>query len=261
MDELRLDRNGSVATLTINRPERKNAMTGEMFTGIARLLREVGDDTSIRTLVITGAGGDFCAGADVGGDSAARAERPKHQLRTMHDLNQGALLLHELPIPTIAKVDGVAVGAGMNLALGCDLVVASDRARFAEIFANVGLAIDYGGSWILPRLIGLHKAKELVFTADILSAGDAAELGLVNHVVPSDELDAKVDELAAKLAAAPTVAIAMSKKLLNASMSSSMSEALNAEAMAQSVAITGTADATEGFTAFAEKRKPDFEGR
>jgi len=261
MDELRLDRDGAIATVTLNRPERKNAMTGAMFRGFAELLRDIGADSSIRALVVTGAGGEFCAGADVGGGGAANDGPSKHQLQAMHEINQGALLLHELPIPTIARVDGVAVGAGMNMALGCDLIVASDRARFSEIFANIGLSIDYGGSWLLPRLIGLHKAKELVFTAEILSATDAAKLGLVNHVVPVDELDSKVDELAQRLAAAPTLAVSMSKKLLNASMSSSMSEALNAEAMAQTVTIAGTTDAVEGFTAFAEKRKPDFQGR
>ncbi|HUG38481.1 MAG TPA: enoyl-CoA hydratase/isomerase family protein, partial [Candidatus Limnocylindrales bacterium] len=166
MKTLNVDRTpNGVVTLTLNRPEKKNAMNGVMFDELLTVFREVDVSPSDRVLVITGAGDAFCSGADLGD----RGSDPRHPLARLHWVADIALALHRIPKPVIAKVNGVAVGAGMNLALGADLIVASETARFSEIFAKRGLSIDFGGSWLLPRLIGLHKAKELAFFADIIS--------------------------------------------------------------------------------------------
>jgi 2-(1,2-epoxy-1,2-dihydrophenyl)acetyl-CoA isomerase len=165
-----------------------------------------------------------------------------------------------LPQPVIAKVRGVAVGAGLNMALGCDLVVASENARFSEIFAKRGLSIDFGGSWILPRRIGLHKAKELVFFADIIDATEAEKIGLVNRVVPDVELDAFVDGWASRLAQAAPIAVAQSKRMLNNAMNVTLEEALDDEGAAQTVNFS-TKDTAEAMKAFMEKREPQFKGR
>ena len=257
MDTLSIDRapNG-VVTLTLNRPEKKNAINGTMFNELLAAFREVNDSASDRVLVITGAGDAFCSGADL----ADRGSDTRHPLARLHWVADIALALHRIPKPIIAKVNGVAVGAGLNLALGCDLIVASESARFSEIFARRGLTIDFGGSWLLPRLIGMHRAKELAFFADIISAKEAAELGLVNRVVSSTELDAFVTDWADRLAAGPPIALSMTKRLLTNSFSMTMDEALEAEGMAQSV-NSGTEDAPEAIRAFLEKREPRFKGR
>ena len=171
----------------------------------------------------------------------------------MRLVNDTAMALARLPQPVIAKVRGVAVGAGMNMALLCDLVVAAESARFSEIFARRGLTIDFGGSWALPRRVGLHRAKELALFADIIGADVAAELGLVNRVVPDAELDTVVGEWAARLADGPPIALAQTKRLLNEGLGSTLEEALEAEAAAQTINF-GTADTAEAMRAFVEKR-------
>ena len=257
METLRVDRApDGVVTLTMHRPEKKNAMNAAMFGELLAVFREVNDAPADRVLVITGAGDAFCSGADLGD----RGNDTRHALARLHGVADIALALHRIPKPVIAKVNGIAVGAGLNLALGCDLIVASDTARFSEIFARRGLTIDFGGSWLLPRLIGMHRAKELAFFADILSAKEAAEIGLVNRVVPSVELDAFVTDWANRLAAGPPLALSMTKRLLTNSFSMSMDEALEAEGMAQTV-NSGTEDAPEAIRAFLEKREPTFKGR
>jgi len=245
-----------VVTLTLNRPERKNAMNAAMFDELLAVFREVDASTSDRVLVITGAGDAFCSGADLGD----RGSDTRPALARLHWVADIALALHRIPKPVIAKVNGVAVGAGMNLALGCDLIIASDTARFSEIFARRGLSIDFGGSWLLPRLIGMHRAKELAFLADIISAKEAAELGLVNRVLPASQLDAFVADWADRLAAGPPLALSMTKRLLTNSFTTTMDEALEAEGLAQSV-NTATEDTAEAIRAFLEKREPRFKGR
>jgi 2-(1,2-epoxy-1,2-dihydrophenyl)acetyl-CoA isomerase len=178
----------------------------------------------------------------------------------MRRLGDLALTLHRLAKPTIAKVDGVAVGAGLSLALGCDLVVVSDRARLSTIFSRRGLSLDNGASWLLPRLLGLAKAKEVALFGDMLDAGRALELGLVNRVLPVGELDDFVDDWARTLAAGPPLALSMTKTLLNGSLSSSMAEAVEAEARCQAVNF-GSRDTVEAMAAFFEKRPPHFLGR
>jgi 2-(1,2-epoxy-1,2-dihydrophenyl)acetyl-CoA isomerase len=213
-------------------------------------------------LVITGAGDGFCSGADLTDPQNAEDLQGGvgGGVRSMRVVGRAALRLHELPIPTIAAVNGVAAGAGCNLALGCDLVVASDRARFSEIFSKRGLSVDFGGSWLLPRLIGMQRAKELVFLADIIDASEADRIGLVNRVVPHDELLATTRELAQRLAALPPVQLSISKRLLNQSFSVTMADALEFEDIAQ-VLNFQSADTAEAVLAFVEKRAPTFTGR
>ncbi|MBI5507074.1 MAG: enoyl-CoA hydratase [Deltaproteobacteria bacterium] len=249
-------REGGIVIVTLNRPSKKNAINEPMWDELLAAFTEVGESTTDRVLVLTGAGDAFCSGADLSGNAGDH----RHQLQRMHHYNRVGLALHAIPKPTIAKVNGIAVGAGLNFALGCDLVVASDRARFSEIFARRGLSVDLGGSWLLPRLIGMHKAKELVLLADIIGAAEAERIGLVNRVVPHDELDAFVDEWARRLAAGPPLALAMSKRLLANSHSVTLAEALDAEAVSQSVAIASE-DTREGIRAFLHKQTPVFKGK
>src|SRR5262245_6292213 len=183
MNEVLVARDNGLVTITLNRPERKNALSMEMWAELARVLDEISLSREDRVLVITGAGDAFCSGADLSG----AAEAPTgHGIWLMRQTARVALRLHELPQPTLAAVNGVAVGYGCNLALGCDLVLASDAARFSEIFLRRGLAIDGGGSWLLPRLLGLPKAKELAFFADIVDADTECEIGIVNKLWPAE---------------------------------------------------------------------------
>jgi 2-(1,2-epoxy-1,2-dihydrophenyl)acetyl-CoA isomerase len=239
METIDVRREGPIVTIELNRPERKNAINATMWDELLATFHEIGASSSDRCVVITGANNEFCSGADL----AARGEGPsQHQLASMR------------------HVGNVAVGAGCNLALGCDLVVASTNARFSEIFARRGLSVDFGGSWVLPRRIGLHRAKELAFFADIIDAAEAERIGLVNRVVADDELDTFVDGWAQRLAAAAPIAVAMTKRMLNNSMQVTMEEALDDEGLSQSVNFS-TADTMEAMKAFIEKRDPAFEGR
>lgn len=257
METLQVERADGIVTVTLDRPERKNAMTPLMFQELRSVFRDVAAQPDRdRVVVVTGAGGAFCSGADLGSMSGVEV----HQLQWMREVGQACSALHDLPQPTIAKVVGVAAGAGANLALGCDLIVASDDARFSQIFARRGLSIDFGGSWVLPRLIGLHRAKELAFFADIISAEEARDFGIVNRVVPAAEIDAFVDDWARRLAAGPPLALSSTKKMLNQSLSVTVDEALEAEAQAQTVNFH-TADVAEAMAAFVEKRDPVFRGR
>ncbi|MFQ5416045.1 MAG: enoyl-CoA hydratase [Myxococcota bacterium] len=257
MEDLLLERDGDgVATLTINRPRTKNAITPAMWEGLRAIFQEVTETASDRVLVITGAAGAFCSGADLSADPTGGS----HPLHSMSTVNAAALALHDVTVPTIAKVGGDAVGAGMNLAVGCDLVVAGESARFSQIFVRRSLSVDFGGTWLLPRLVGLHKAKELALFGEILSAKDAERIGIVNRVVSDAALDGFVDEWAQRLAQGPPLALQMTKRMLSNSLSLSMSEALAVEAASQSVNLTSR-DTREGVSAFLEKRAPSFEGR
>jgi enoyl-CoA hydratase/carnithine racemase len=256
MDSLTLATDGGVATITINRPARKNALADEHFAELGRLAAEVRDDPAVRVVVITGAGGEFCAGADLGSTERLHLT----PLEAMRQRGRVARTIYEMPKPTIAKVDGVAVGAGANLALCCDLIVASDRARFSEIFSKRALSLDLGGSWLLPRVVGMAKAKELALLADIIDAREILRLGLVNRIVPVDQLDAAVAAWAERLAAGPPVALSLTKSLLDAAHTSTFAQALEAEAQAQAINLV-SADTREAISAFLERREPRFEGR
>ena len=269
METLQVFRENSVVTVTINQPEKKNAINSAMWDGLAEIFREIASRADDRVVVVTVAGNDFCSGADLsgrGGNAAAAtgagtgAQNQVHHLAAMRRVNDACIALQRLPQPTIAKVRGVAVGAGCNLALGCDLVVASETARFSEIFARRGLSLDFGGSWLLPRRIGMHRAKELALLAEIIGANDALEMGLVNRVLPDNEVDAFVDDWARKLAAGPPIALAQTKRLLNNSLNVTLEEALDDEAAAQTINFA-TSDTAEAMRAFIEKRETKFTGR
>lgn len=258
METIEVDRHDGIVTITLNRPHKKNAATVQLWTELLETFRDVSRRPEDRVVVITGAGGEFCAGADLW--EGPSDGPPRHGLSSMRHITDVALALHRLPQPTIAKVRGVAVGAGCNLAFGCDLVVASSTARFSEIFSRRGLSLDFGGSWVLPRRVGLHIAKEIAFFGDILGAQDAKEYGLVNRVVADADLDEFVDGWTARLLASPPIALAQTKRLLNNSFAVTMEEALDDEGAAQTVNF-GTRDTVEAISAFADKREPTFQGR
>ena len=259
MEEIQLTLEENIATVTINRPSVKNAVTSEMWDELQRTFIDLGYRDDVRAVIVTGAGDDFCSGADVSG-MASRNEGPRvHQLESMRKVGDCCLSLFNMPKVTIAKVPGVAVGAGMNLALCCDLVVASENARFSEIFAKRGLSVDFGGSFLLPRIVGLQRAKELVLLAEVLSAAEADRMGLINYVVPHDQLDKKALELAQKAANGPPRALAMSKAMLNKSFANSLQDALDQEGTSQTVNFT-TKDISEAMKAFQGKRSPRFSG-
>lgn len=244
-----------VVTVTLNRPEKKNAVNATMWNELAQVIGLVSRTRTDRVLVLRGAGGAFCSGADLSGGSSGLPP-----LQDMQHIHSVALALHQLSQPALALVDGDAVGAGCNLALGCDMVFATPRSRFAQIFVRRGLSVDFGGSWILPRLIGLHRAKLLCLTGKFLSADEAAAMGLINEVVAEELIDRTVMDLAGQLAAGPPVAQALIKKLLNAGVHSSMADALDAESAAQALNMS-IPDSTEAISAFREKRVPDFNRR
>lgn len=260
METLRLERAEGVATLTLNRPEKKNAVSGAMWRELETVFAEVSENADDRVLIITGAGDGFCSGQDLMDPiNASDFAGSGGALRSMRRVGRIALALHEMPKPTIAAVNGVAAGAGANLALGCDLVIAGQSARFSQIFTKRGLNVDFGGSWLLPRLVGLHKAKELVLLGDMLSATEAQTFGFVNRVVEDGNLMSEVGEIAARLAAGPPLALSMAKRMLNQSVNRSMAESLEAEAVAQTVAF-GSNDVAEAMDAFVNKREPQFRG-
>jgi enoyl-CoA hydratase/carnithine racemase len=255
-----IKRDDGVVNVTLNRPERKNAANGQMWLELRDLFYEVAHNRQDRVLVLTGAGGAFCSGADISDPKGVSGDPSDPHLVRMQFLGEVMLALHDVPQPTVAKVRGIAAGAGLSLALGCDLVVAGEDARFSEIFARRGLSVDGGSSWLLPRLVGMHRAKELAFFAEIISASEAQEFGLVNRVLPDHELDEFVEGWARRLAAGPPLALAMSKRLLHEGSRSTMADALENEARCQTVNFASE-DTAEAMRAFAEKRDPLFKGR
>ena len=250
--------------MTLDRPKSKNACTGDMWVALGAAFGEL-SYSGVRAVVLTGAGGDFCTGADLGGgDQASGGGGAPGAMATMTDamrvLADVVLAIHDCPVPVVAKVDGLCVGAGLGLALAADLTWCSDRARFSAIFAKRGLSLDFGTSWLLRQRIGVHKAKELAFTAKMLSGAEAFELGLVNAVVPADELDDAVREVVDTIAAGPPIALASTKRELDDASTSSLAQALEIEALAQSVNAQ-TDDLREALLAYMERRPPTFTGR
>ena len=258
-ETLTVDVAGAIATIALNRPEVRNALDLTMRRELAAALDEVEADAGTRVLILTGRGGHFSAGGDVKSMRDRRHTAAEGRER-VEALNRLVVRLAEFPRPTIAMVDGFAVGAGCNLALACDLIVASDRARFGEVFAKIGLVPDGGGTYFLPRLVGLARAKELVFTADIVDAAEAHRIGLVNRVVPGGSLEAETRALAARIAAGPPATLRMAKHMLNRSPELDLRGALDQEAAGQAIAITSD-DHQEGLAAFFAKRLPRFTGR
>lgn len=257
-----------VSWITLNRPEAGNALTPDQRDELTRLFEAASADLSIRAVVLAANGKHFCTGADLRADRPTDAhrpdgapDRPVGTVARMIATGMQRLIASVLDCekPVIASVGGTAAGVGAHLALACDLVIAAEGARFIEVFVRRGIVPDGGGAYLLPRLTGLHKAKELVFFGDDLTAEDAAGLGLVNRVVPAAELESATRAWAARLAAGPTVALGLAKRLLNASLDGDRASAFAAEAAAQEIAMS-SADAQEGVGAFVARRPPDFKG-
>lgn len=263
-DTLKFDVQDGVGWIVLNRPEARNAMNAEMREAYLAALARCAEDHDIRAVVLTATGKGFCTGADLSGSRAATgAAGPAHPGATraaMQPSQRVIRALWELEKPIVAGVNGVAAGLGAHLAYACDLVIASEEARFIEVFVRRGIALDAGGGFLLPRHIGLHRAKELVFFGDELSAADAERLGLVNRVVPAAELETTVRAWAKRLAEGPTFAIGMSKRLLNRSLQADMDTLFAEEAFTQALVANGE-DMHEGIRAFLEKRPPAFTGR
>ena len=264
-DELLYSLEKGVAWITLNRPDAHNAITPDQRNELIALFEQCSADVEVRCIVLTGAGKGFCTGADL---RAGRDPNAPAQERTMGDvariIRTGAQRLiaavMDCEKPVIAAVNGTAAGLGAHLAFASDLVVAADSARFIEVFVRRGIAVDAGGAYLLPRIVGLQKAKELVFFGDDLSAPDAERLGLVNKVVPLAELESATREWAERLATGPTKAIAMDKWLINRSLDSDRRTAFDEEAWAQEL-VNGSEDAQEGVQAFVERRDTEFKGR
>jgi len=260
---------GGVARVTIDRPDAGNSLTASMRDHLADTFDELSATLGVRAVVLTGAGAKhFCTGAGLGGAQKPEPPRPEGAPdRALGDVSRmirrgwqrlvASILDCEKPV--VAAVNGTAAGGGANLVLACDLVVMADTARLIEVFVKRGIIPDAGGAYLLPRIVGPQRAKELMFLGDDLSAADCERWGIANRVVPAADLRASVDELAARLAAGPTKAIGMTKWLVNRSHESSRHSAFEEEAYAQEL-VTATADMAEGIAAFGERRAPGFKG-
>ncbi len=270
VDELiRYELTGGIARLTIDRPDGGNALTATMRDRLAERFAEISGDLRVRAVVLRGAGDrHFCTGAALGGPQRPSAPRPEgapdraggdaaRLIRTGWQRLVSSVLDCERPV--IAAVNGTAAGGGAQLALACDLVVMADTAKFIEVFVRRGIMADAGGCYLLPRLVGLHRAKELLMLGRDCRADEADRIGLVNRVVPAADLDASVDELAVAFLSLPTRAIAMTKRLANRSFESSRDQSFDDEAYFQEL-VVATQDAAEGMQAFTERRDPVFRG-
>ena len=249
-----------VATLTFNRPERRNALSPDIINGLLEALPRLSADASVGAIVVTGAGRSFCAGGDVKAMSEADAPQPtdvQDATRRLRGRMETARLLHELPTPTIAMLNGAAAGAGLSLALACDLRIAAESARLVTAFANVAFSGDYGGSYFLSKLVGTAKAREMYYLAEPMDAGEALRLGLVNRVVPDDELAAATMALASRIANGPRGALSLMKRNFNAAETATLHEMLDLEARHHALSAT-TDDHREAVRAFVEKRAPRF---
>ncbi len=255
----------AVATITLNRPEKRNALSDELTPALRETLLALERDDAVRCIVVTGTGNACCAGGDVSGmgrNDGARSRRanPEAAITELrHREETLALRLFELAKPTIAALPGPAAGAGLSIALACDLRIAAASAFIKTAFATIGLPGDYGGSWFLTQLVGPAKAKELYFLSPRVDAARCLELGIVNEVVPDDELPARARELARTVAAAPPIAVAYMKAHINGAVAGTLRECLAAEAE-HTVRCAQTADHREAVSAFLEKRTPRFSG-
>lgn len=261
-DLLTRTQDGGVAVLTMNRPDALNALTPGMMRGMEEALHRLFADPEVGCVVLTGAGRAFCAGGDVkamasGAKNLGTFEEKADGLRARMEI---ARLLHEGPKPTVAMVNGVAAGAGLSMALACDIRVAGASARMTTAFAKVGLSGDFGGTWFLNRLVGSARARELYFTAEILDAARIEALGLANRVVPDEALEAETMALAARIAAGPRVALGYMKRNAKVAEDGRLSDLLDAEAI-HMTRCRDTEDHREASRAFVEKRAPVFRGR
>ncbi|MGH2747700.1 MAG: enoyl-CoA hydratase/isomerase family protein [Actinomycetota bacterium] len=253
------ERDGHVVTITLNRPEKKNAMSWVMFEEIGAAFERAGKDADVRCVVVTGAGDAFCSGADLTDPAnAVTSSLGLHdRMATIHGIVRSVATC---PKPTIARVTGIAAGAGCNLALACDLIVASRDASFAELFVRRGLVVDFGGSWALSRLLPLHRAKELALLGETVSADEADRLGLINRLCEPGDVDTVTKELAQQLVALPPRTVSLIKENLNRAPERSLEENLDAESVTQALCFSSE-DTREAVTAWIEKREPHFTGR
>jgi 2-(1,2-epoxy-1,2-dihydrophenyl)acetyl-CoA isomerase len=256
------ERSNGVATVTLQRPEKMNAYNSLMLVELLSVLDEAARDDAVRAVVIVGEGRAFCAGADVQdmGAMLSLQQEVAEDQDVLKLLNRTVLAIRAMPKPVVAALNGVAAGGGANIALACDILIASDKARMAENFINIGLVPDGGGTFFLPERIGYYRSAEIFFTGKILSAQEAFAMGLYNRVVPPEELMSVVGELARDLAERPTKAIAACKAILNREAVPRLRAFLEDEARQQRAMVV-TQDAKEGITAFTEKRKPVFVGK
>ena len=260
-DSVLLRRDGAVATLTLNRPDALNVLDLPMVTGLLAHLSEIADDTTIRAVVLRGAGPHFMAGGDIRMFAALRplppAERTARFKEFIVPVHAALELLVRLPQPVVARVHGACAGFGISLMCACDLAIASDDAYFSTAYRQIGLTPDGSGTWSLPRVVGPRKAMELVLLSPRLDASEALRIGLVNRVVPTAELDTAVDAVTRSLASGPALALRNARRLLRGSLEHTLSQQLDAEA-ASIAQCAGTDDFVEGITAFLEKRAPRF---
>jgi len=254
-------RENSVATLTLNRPDRLNALNVEVGMALLEALQRAARDAEIRAVVLTGAGRAFCAGGDISLLRDARARNAGHELEGLVRAGKEIVLaLADIEKPSVAAVNGPAAGAGMNLALACDLRIASDQASFGQNFAKIGLYPDFGGTVLLPRLVGPARAAEMFYTGEMISAAEAERMGVVNRVVPHERLAEETRALAARLVTAPPLALRANKKNIFGSDRAALERALEAE-LRQQMECFRSEDCLEGMNAFFEKREPHFRGR
>ena len=251
-----LTNQSGISTLTLNRPEKMNSLSDQMLDEINAAINEVAKNREVRVLVITGAGKAFSAGADLD-HSIFRETTDAGKRRKLAQFHSIPIKLRSLAIPVIASVNGVAVGAAANIALACDIVVASEEARFGQVFVNIGLHVDTGGTYFLPRSVGTTKAMELMLTGDIINAKEAERIGMINKVVPVEELERFTRNLAQRLAQGPPAALGMIKASIYENQSKDLSSALDREAKCQ-ISLLNSEHNREGIRAFREKRRPLF---
>jgi enoyl-CoA hydratase/carnithine racemase len=255
------DEQDGIATITMNRPERLNALGDTLREDLHHAVVRASEDPSIRVIILTGAGRGFCSGGDVkvmNENKNSGRESPLMD-KVAPSRDRTLLAMREAPKPVIAAVNGPAAGAGMNIALACDIRIASTTARFGETFVRRGLHVDWGGTYFLPRIVGMAKACELIFTGDVIDADEALALGIVSKVVAPQDLMPTVRELALKMAAGPPIAIRLAKRALYHNQECDLQAALEYETYAQNI-CRETGDAREGIRAFVEKREPRFQG-
>lgn len=254
---LKYDNNDGIATITLNRPDSYNALNDEITFELQDALKQASKDDNIRVLVLTGAGKAFCSGQDL---KASQGQKRSFMDSLHKRYNPIIRAMRNMPKPIICRLNGVAAGAGCSMALASDIIVADEEAQLIEVFVNIGLVLDSGSSYFLPRLIGSSQAFEMATMAKRIKGKEAEAIGLVNKAVPADQLDDVVKVYTDFYAKAPTKAIGMMKKMLNRSGNSSLDEMLDYEAYCQEIA-GNTEDYKEGVQAFLEKRKPDFKGK